>query len=142
MSDSEQAFEHAVLDGRGRALVATRAIKPGQEVLREKPAAMVLITDNSVEDVHRMLAHIVQAAASVRFAKAIAELVCMQERFQAADAEMLHQLKTTGSTAVASLIAGIQICASFAHQMLPSSNYRGTVCNIEHAVYTVHTNTK
>ena len=51
-------FQHDVLPERGRALVATRAIKPGEEVLREHCAAMVHTTANKVEDCHLMFARI------------------------------------------------------------------------------------
>ena len=101
---SAPAFGHAVLPGRGRALVALRAIRPGEEVLREKPAAMVYNTDNNVEDCHCMLARIVIAGTQQEYRQPIADLVCMKDQFLAADAGMIQQLARTGTPAVRSLI--------------------------------------
>jgi hypothetical protein len=101
---SAAAFVHTVLPGRGRALVAARSIRPGEEVLREEPAAMVLSTEDNVDDCHRMLARIVYAGSTERYRQPIADLVCMQDRFHAADPVMLQQLARTGTPAVRSLI--------------------------------------
>lgn len=101
---SASSFEHAVLPGRGRALVALRAIRPGEEVLREKPAAMVYNTDNNVEDCHSMLARILIASTTEEYRQPIADLVCMKDRFLAADPDMMNQLARTGTSAVRSLI--------------------------------------
>jgi hypothetical protein len=103
--DASGPFQHAFLPGRGRALVASRPIRPGEEVLREFPAAMVYSSGDNAEDCHKILAQIVHASNTDQYRHAIAELVCMQDCFEAADAEMLQQLADKGTPAVASLVA-------------------------------------
>jgi len=113
------AFEHSVLAGRGRALVASRGIRPGEEVLREQPAAFVASSDNNAEDCHRMLAKIIHAASLDRYRQPIADLVCMQERFRAADPDMLRELSASATPAVAALLArwhGAEAAASVTEQ--------------------------
>jgi hypothetical protein len=58
------AFKHAQVAGRGRALMATRAIRPGEEVLREKPAAFVFSSTTNADDCHQMLAQVRTARMS------------------------------------------------------------------------------
>ena len=94
---SADPFVHAELPGRGRALVATRDIRAGEEVLREAPAAFVASGGSSADDCHEILAQIMIASEQERFREPIAQLVCLRERFHATDSAMLRQVARTAT---------------------------------------------
>ena len=102
---SADPFVHAELPGRGRALVATRDIRAGEEVLREAPAAFVASGGSSADDCHEILAQIMIASEQERFREPIAQLVCLRERFIEIDSAMLRQVARTATPQIAALVA-------------------------------------
>ena len=92
------------LPDRGRGLVASRAIKPGEVVLREEAAAYVSESGATTADqCHGIIAQIIIASRSE---PAIDALESHVDRFRAtaSDSELLHQVRLTATPAIRTLL--------------------------------------
>jgi tetratricopeptide (TPR) repeat protein len=98
-------FERGAVAGRGRALLAAVAIRAGEEVLREAPAAVVHNSGSNVSDCTHMLAYILIAATTDRHRRPIAELVHLEPEMERKDPALMDELTRVATPAVVAIVA-------------------------------------
>lgn len=91
---------------RGRGLIAARAIYPGEEVLREKPAALVLGGDDSseFEEIHEMVAQMLLCSRTAELKESIAQLCSFVKLQRERDPSLLAEVARHATPAVRALV--------------------------------------
>ena len=108
-----EAFEDPV---RGRGLRAVRAVKPGEIIFREKPAALVVHVADANEAIHRMIASMLLAVGDSK--ADIEGLVSHESKF---DAQLLADVARSATPAVKAIM---------------EKSVNGSSCNVTEAVVT------